>query len=210
MKTRFLFICLTSIGLLTACGGDDKGGGDSDKDGGGKAAVNCSEKNEVSVTSTSHDLTGVTFDKVSAFGSGWSQSGGKHKRAIYVVFSNHDIEYSSWNVKLSEDPGHFQLHIIVNGNRTENTEGILPLETGTYPFGSSFDETQSFQVSLYQGNQPNNDFFTNNMKCTGTAEITHVDDTHICGSFEATNEGNTVKGSFSVPLEKDFWEDQLQ
>lgn len=190
-----MIILATSTLLFSSCGDAGNSGDDSDKKDGSTAA--CNGKNDLSFTIADFDADPSDFKTVKAWRGGWSFGAKENRLNVYITFTKEDYKVSKlMGADISKLDQVVQLNI--NANMFNPKEEPIELEAGTFPYGKPSGKEASAQIVLLE-NGSGQDQFPN---AEGSATITSISETEICGSANFTSEnGNTISINFSVPFE---------
>jgi hypothetical protein len=203
MNKILTVLALAAIMLtVPSCGGDDSKDSESSSEEGG---VNCKESNSITLNIVNEPaLADFKATHYVAMRSGWSMSGDQKSERIMMYFANFDMKLGSWAAEMPTEEGQYIVEISLNGKTSNKADKLIPIEAGEYPFGSSLDADTKMSISIYKKGEvvP---VFQYIDKVKGTAKVSNVTKDAVCGTFEISDEdGNTVKASASMKIEKDI------
>ncbi len=146
------------------------------------------------------------------FIAGMRYNGERTAKLAYLVFANYEPRLTSYNLDPPKEEGQVALMITF---KTESKDvpfkqqmdeyKKMTLPTGAYGPGWMKREA-IFQVVYYVGGEKAGSGPAISDDAKGEATLTHATAGLVCGSIDFTSEkGTTIKGTFSVPIEKDMW-----
>ena len=200
MKINIILgISTIAFGLIACSGSEDKkesSAKDSTTEEQPRPEVSCSESN--ALTFTSENLDGSDFDVKFVHASIKEMtSGDQTYPAVYIILTDYDTGGSAY-----KSPKGDQRRVILMISGTAGEE-MLP---GEYPaFGASgfgADNASSFTIVTESDNLAMwGSGGTENT--SGTTNITHIDEYHICGTMDLMDsKGTKLTASFSTELHK--------
>lgn len=198
-KFNLLFLSFASL-LIFSCSGSEEGET-------AKGDSKCKEENNVTITSDTPELKSFEAKNNIAFLGGW-QFGDKHRGKVSICIANYDVKLSMFDVELPKEDGQYIIVITFVGDFAPKEEKLPALKTGKFEFGSSSNENPSVSAVVWKKGGTI-DAFYNIAQHTGSGELTHIDESSVCGNATIkTPDGTEIQASFNMPIEKDFWKDQ--
>lgn len=203
MKKISVFVFAATLALASCGSGDDKNEGGEEKK---QSSSNCKLETSIDVTS-SGVLSGFESKKAFAFLGGW-QTGSNHRSKLSICFANYEAELSSFDIKRPKEEGQLIIQMNITGESSSKDEKLKPHKTGTFTYGSSFQEEPSAQVIVWDPSGPAEGYKMISSQDIAV-ELTHIDENSVCGTAKIKiPNGTTMDMSFNLPIEKDFWEKQ--
>ena len=205
-----VFFIVVAMVTVVACGGG-AGTGDTPAASKGDDSSGASEIS-VNFSADEENSPGVfQLKETVGFISGMRYNAQSTAKLAYVAFANYPVELSPYGAVMP--PKEMDQIAIVVAFKTENKE--VPMEqqmeeynkmtvpTGTYPLSWMGNE-KSVQVSYQVGQKDG--VGISGEGASGNAVLTVSTPERVSGSIDFRSEkGSTIKGTFDVKIEKDFW-----
>lgn len=210
-----LTIVITAALLVTlpACG---NGNGKEDSTGSAVSKTGSKAASEITVVfSDKEQYNPGAFELKKALGfiSGMRYNAESTAKLAYVVFANYEARLGLYDVEMPKEAG--QIAIVVafkTDNKTipmqQQMEEYAKMEVPTGTFQPSWmGEGKSFQVSYLVGGESSGQGISDE-GASGTATLTTSTPEKLSGSIDFTSvNGSTIKGIFTVKVEKDLWKE---
>lgn len=212
-----VFVFAASLFFLVACGGGESAGDGADSssesteegaDGEADAAGCNTAITEAS--SDKYEMEGFEVKKTVAYKAGASASKGQARTLVVCLANYEDVKIGKWNIEYPEtDSGNKILMITFKGAFVPKEEKLAELEVGEFQPGDGFQDGAEFYATYIRGKSGYN-FTRADDSTTGTAKITEITDDKVCGEITVTGKENTkLTATFTAPIEKDTWADQM-
>jgi hypothetical protein len=209
---RVIIIAATLLFIFVACG---KKNNSEDSIKFTSRQSEGEETNEINVVFSDkeeHNPGVFELKKTISFISGMRYNAKSTAKLVYVAFANYDAKLGLFSVEVPAEPGQI---VIVVSFKTENKEIALEQQMDEYvkmkvPTGiyepAWMSEGKCFQVYYFVAGQSGGPSISD-QGATGTATLTTSTSGKVSGSINFTSpSGSTIKGTFNVKVEKDFWE----
>jgi hypothetical protein len=213
---KYLLTILITAALLFALPACGPGEGKEDSADSAVSQTEDKAVNEISVVfSDKEQYSPGAFELKKTFGfiSGMRYNAESTAKLGYVVFANYDAQLGAYGLEPPKEAG--QIAIVVSFKTDskvipfqQQMEEYAKMEVPTGTFQPSWmGEGKSFQVTYYVGGQSGGLAMSVD-GASGTATLATSTPGKLSGSIDFTSaNGSTIKGTFNVKVEKDFWKE---
>lgn len=177
---------------MSSCSSDDSSSSESES-----KEASCKETNAVEFNNLQElDLNGADFNIVKAWRGGWSFGSENMKFNVWVAFARKDFKVGTFGPEIPEDD--YVVMLQINSDMFKKGEAQVELKEGKYDAGRSGDDKASAQAQIFDKRRSTQHF---SKELTGSAEITHLTEKHVCGNAHFKDaDGNEMTLSFSSEI----------
>lgn len=222
--SRILFTTVLCMCLLVGCGAEAQEG-DTRSHPGPEAAApqtapdtppeeHCDETTDLKIAFSDKETVPVgafAVTHTAGFIAGMRYNGKSTAKLAYVVLANYKPKLTRYNLDPPKEAGQVALMLTFKTESKtlpfakQNEEyAKMAVPAATYQPGWMKQEA-SYQVAYYLGDKSGGGPAISD-DATGEATLTHSTPNLVCGRIDFTSPaGTTIKGTFSVKIEKDMW-----